>query len=185
MKPDDSHLREERISRHEAFRGRLLHVFEDTVRLPSGAEASREVVEHIGAVTVVATDDADRVVLVRQWRHAAGRALWELPAGTREAYEDPAATARRELTEETGYAASTWRELGKGFVSPGYSSEEIWFFHASGLTAGDTSPDADELLDVELFDAAGLRGLARSGEIDLKTLAGLALAGRGLAAADG
>ena len=73
------------------------------MRLPEGREARREVVEHIGAVTVVATAEDDRVVLVRQWRHAAGRALWELPAGTREPGEEPAATARRELTEETGY----------------------------------------------------------------------------------
>ena len=147
------------------------------MRLPQGREARREVVEHIGAVTVVATAEDDRVVLVRQWRHAVGRALWELPAGTREPGEDPAATARRELTEETGYGAAAWRELGHGPVSPGYSSEEIWFYEARGLTAGESTPDPDELLDVELFDAAQLSAMARGGEIDLKTLAGLALAG--------
>ena len=75
-------------------------------------------VEHIGAVTVVATTDDDRVVLVRQWRHAAGRALWELPAGTREPDEDPAATARRELTEETGYAAATGASSATGRSAP-------------------------------------------------------------------
>ncbi|HEY8674408.1 MAG TPA: NUDIX hydrolase [Candidatus Dormibacteraeota bacterium] len=185
MSPDDRHLREEPLRRRAVFEGRLLHVFEDTVRLPGGRQAGREVVEHVGAVTVVATDDHDRVVLVRQWRHATGRALWELPAGTREAGEDPAATARRELTEETGYKATDWRELGHGPVSPGYSSEEIWFYAARGLTAGDSSPDADELLDVELFDAAQLARLARLGEVDLKTLAGLALAGVALDATDG
>ena len=147
------------------------------MRLPEGREARREVVEHVGAVTVVATAQDDRVVLVRQWRHAAGRALWELPAGTREPGEEPAATARRELTEETGYGAADWRELGHGPVSPGYSSEEIWFFEARGLTAGKSTPDADELLDVELFDVSQLSAMARDGEIDLKTLAGLALAG--------
>ena len=167
------------------YEGRLLHVFEDTVRLPHGGEARREIVEHVGAVTVVAIDDQDRVVLVRQWRHATGRALWELPAGTREPDEDPAGTARRELTEETGYGASDWRELGHGPVSPGYSSEEIWFFAARGLTAGDSTPDVDELLDVELFDAAQLTAMARAGEVDLKTLAGLALAGIALGATDG
>lgn len=177
MSPDDRHLREEPLHRRAVYAGRLLHVFEDTVRLPHGGEARREVVEHIGAVTVVATDEQERVVLVRQWRHATGRALWELPAGTRERGEEPAATARRELTEETGYGASEWRELGHGPVSPGYSSEEIWFFAARGLTAGDSAPDVDELLDVELFDAAQLADLARRGEVDLKTLAGLALAG--------
>jgi ADP-ribose pyrophosphatase len=122
---DDRHLREEPLRRRRVYEGKLLHVFEDIVRLPEGREARREVVEHIGAVTVVATAADERVVLVRQWRHATGRALWELPAGTREPGEDPAATAARELTEETGYAAAEWRELGHGPVSPGYSSEEI------------------------------------------------------------
>jgi ADP-ribose diphosphatase len=185
VSPDDGHLREEPVHRRPAYDGKLLHVFEDTVRLPGGREARREVVEHIGAVTVVATADDHRVVLVRQWRHAVGRALWELPAGTREPDEEPAATARRELTEETGYAATSWRELGHGPVSPGYSSEEIWFFEARGLTAGASTPDQDELIDVELFDAPQLSDLARRGEVDLKTLAGLALAGIALDHAGG
>ncbi|HEY8755351.1 MAG TPA: NUDIX hydrolase, partial [Candidatus Dormibacteraeota bacterium] len=86
----DPHLREEPLRRRTVYEGKLLHVFEDTVRLPGGREAGREVVEHPGAVTVVASDDSDRVVLVRQWRHAVGRALWELPAGTREKGEQPA-----------------------------------------------------------------------------------------------
>lgn len=185
MSTVDSHLREQPVGRLAVFAGRLLHVFDDTVRLPSGKEARREVVEHPGAVTVVARADDGRVVLVRQWRHAVGRALWELPAGTREHGEDPADTARRELTEETGYGASQWSELGHGPVSPGYSSEQIWFFAAGGLVAGDSTPDIDELLDVELFDAPQLAALARRGEVDLKTLAGLALAGVRLAQSDG
>jgi ADP-ribose pyrophosphatase len=174
---DDRHLREEPLSRRPVFEGRLLHAFEDTVRLPNGREAHREVVEHIGAVTVVAIERDERVVLVRQWRHAVQRALWELPAGTRERGEEPSATAARELTEETGYTATEWRDLGHGPVSPGYSSEEIWFYLARGLTLGSIAPDPDELLDVELFGALELARMARDGEVDLKTLAGLALAG--------
>ncbi|MGH7721569.1 MAG: NUDIX domain-containing protein [Candidatus Dormibacteria bacterium] len=185
MRADVSHLREEPLRRRSVFAGRLLHVFEDTVRLPRGQEASREVVEHPGAVTVVASDGDDRVILVRQWRHATAGALWELPAGTREKDEDPAATARRELIEETGYGATEWQELGHGPVSPGYSSEVIWFFSARGLSAGSSAPDPDELFDVELFDAAQLAAMARRGEVDLKTLAGLALAGVALHPAHG
>ena len=177
MSTVDGHLREQPESRRAVFEGRLLHVFEDTVRLPSGRTARREVVEHVGAVAIVARTEDGRVVLVRQWRHAVGRALWEIPAGTRDRDEDAEATARRELLEETGYAASGWRELGHGPVSPGYSSEVLRFYEATGLTAGVATPDADELLDVEAFDPAGLHDLAERGELDIKTIGGLALAG--------
>lgn len=173
----DRHLREVTQTRRPVYDGRLLRVFEDTVRLPAGRDARREVVEHPGAVAVVAAAADGRVVLVRQWRHALGRALWEVPAGTREPNEDPAATARRELAEETGYTASSWRELGHAAVSPGYSSEQIWFYLAAELSDGASSPDADELLDVELFSAADLAGMAAAGDVDLKTVSGLALAG--------
>lgn len=181
----DSHLREDPIGRRPVYDGRLLHVFEDTVRIAGGTEARREVVEHPGAVAVVASTTDGRVVLVRQWRHAAGRALWEIPAGTREPREDPADTARRELTEETGYTAADWRALGRGLVSPGYCNEQIWFYAAGGLTEGSSSPDADERLDVELFTPGRVAELADKGEVDLKTLAGLALAGIRLDGAGG
>src|SRR5579862_1516235 len=113
----DDELREEPAGRRTVFDGRLLHVFADTVRLPGGGTASREVVEHRGAVAILARDDDGRVVLVRQWRHAVGRATWEVPAGTREEGEPPDVTARRELAEETGYTASRWSDLGQCPVS--------------------------------------------------------------------
>ena len=181
----DAHLREEPVGRRPAYGGRLLQVFEDTVRTADGTEARREVVEHPGAVAIVATDTDGRVVLVRQWRHATGHALWEVPAGTREPREQPADTARRELSEETGYSAREWRPLGHGAVSPGYSNEEIWFFAASGLTEGATAPDVDESLDVKLFTRGEVSRLAVDGDVDLKTLAGLALAGFRLDPTDG
>ena len=181
----DRRLREEMRERRPVYDGRLLHVFEDTVRLPEGREARREVVEHPGAVAIVATAPDGRVVLVRQWRHALRRALWEIPAGTRQPGEEPAATARRELTEETGYTAARWRELGHAAVSPGYSSEEIWFFQAGELTDGASSPDPDELLDVDLFSPADIARLAGDSEVDLKTISGLALAGIRPDGADG
>lgn len=167
------------------YDGRLLHVFEDTVRLPSGREGRREVIEHPGAVAVVATAGDGRVVLVRQWRHPLRRALWEVPAGTREPGEDPSDTAQRELAEETGYTAGRWRELGHAAVSPGYSSEEIWFYLAGDLTGGTSAPDADEVLDVELFSATDIARMAAAGAVDLKTVSGLALAGIRLDHADG
>ena len=177
----DAHLREELIRSEPAFDGRLLRLTVDTVRCPSGREGRREVIHHPGAIAVVATDEDNRVLLVRQWRHAAGRAIWEIPAGTREPHEDPLVGARRELEEETGYTAASWRALGHGFSAPGFSTEELVFFHATGLTRGTAHPDEDEVLDVELMDLAQIRGLLSDDELDIKTIAGIAMAGISLA----
>ena len=172
------HLRETLVSRQPVFEGRLLRVYQDEVRLPDGRLAGREIVHHRGAVGVVAVAPDGRVVLVRQWRHAVEHALWEIPAGTRDEGEEPYVTARRELEEETGYTASTWRPLGQACVSPGYSRELLWFFLAEGLTEGATSTDPDETIDVRLFTPDEVLQLVSAGATDLKTLAGLALAGR-------
>ncbi|MDB5113125.1 MAG: hydrolase [Chloroflexi bacterium] len=181
VNPDTSsavdRLRETLVSRRPVYEGRLLHVYEDEVRLPTGREARREIVHHRGAVAIVATVSAGGIVLVRQWRHACERALWEIPAGTREEGEDPAVTARRELEEETGYTAARWRPLGEACVSPGYTREVLWFFRAEGLTEGTPATDPDELLDVRIFDPGELGELVRTGQTDCKTLGGLALAG--------
>ena len=174
---DVEHLRETPVGRRAVFAGRLLRVFEDTVRLPGGREAGREVVEHPGAVGVVAVAPDGRVVLVRQWRHAVGRALWEVPAGTRDPGEEPRATAERELREETGYGAGRWSALGSACVSPGYSDEVLHFFLAEDLTAGPAQADADESLDVGLFTPGEAAALAAEGSTDCKTLGALALAG--------
>ncbi|MGA8361600.1 MAG: NUDIX hydrolase [Candidatus Dormiibacterota bacterium] len=171
------HLRETRTSRRNIYSGRLLTFYEDDVRLADGTRAQREVVAHPGAVTIVAIDDGGRVILVRQWRHAVGRALWELPAGTRARDETPARTAERELAEETGVRASRIRALTTAPLTPGYSTEVMHFFLATGLTDGPTDRDADERMDVERFDATGIAALIRAGEVDVKTLAGLGLAG--------
>ena len=175
---DSSHLRETLVDRRTVFEGRLLRVYQDTVRLPDGREAEREIVHHRGAVAVVPVAPDGSIVLVRQWRHAMERALWEIPAGTRDEGEEPAVTARRELEEETGYTAASWRSLGEACVSPGYSRELLWFFLAEGLTEGQTATDPDENLDVRLFSAEEILELVRTGATDMKSLAGLALAGR-------
>ena len=147
------HLRETQTSRRVIYTGRLLTFYEDDVRLADGTRAQREVVAHPGAVAIVAIDDADRVVLVRQWRHAVDRALWELPAGTRDREEAPARTAERELAEETGLRAARIRPLATAPLTPGYSTEVMHFFLATGLTQGPTDRDADERMDVERFDS--------------------------------
>jgi len=172
------HLRETLVNRRDIHRGRLLHVVVDQVRLDGGRMATRDVVLHPGAVAVVARDTSDRVVLVRQWRQAAGRTLWELPAGTRDVEgEDPVATARRELREETGVTAAAWRELGGGFLAPGYSSEYMLFYEAAELTEGEPETGEDERIEVARFTLAEVQALWRTGELDVKTVSGLALAG--------
>lgn len=171
-------LRETLMDRRELYDGRLLHVFDDRVRLEDGRVTQREMVEHPGAVCVVAIDDRSRVALVRQWRHPAGRALWELPAGTRDHHgEDPAATAERELREEMQAAAVTWRYLGAWPLAPGYSSEVMHFYLATGISASPGTADPDEQLERAWVTRADAVRLIRDGSVDVKTVAGLALAG--------
>ena len=171
------HLRETPTARRTIYRGRLLTIHEDDVRLVDGTPAHREVVAHPGAVAIVAIDDADRVVLVRQWRHAVGRALWELPAGTRDPEEPPDHTAERELAEETGLRATSLRPLVAAALTPGYSTEVMHFYVATGLTEGPTDRDVDERMDVAHVGRSDVAGLIRAGDVDVKTIAGLALAG--------
>jgi ADP-ribose pyrophosphatase len=116
-------------------RGRIVTLRSDTVRLPGGELVGREVVEHPGAVAIVALDDQDRVLMIRQYRHPAAATLWEVPAGLRDVAGEPLAeTARRELLEEAGCRASDWRILTDYLSSPGISTERIRVFLARGLT---------------------------------------------------
>ena len=154
------------------FGGRMLTVRVDDVRLPSGRESGREVVEHPGAVAIVAVTDDARVLLVRQHRHAVGRALLEIPAGTREPGEDPAATARRELIEETGYAAAQLTVLTEFFASPGYTTERLWLFMATGCRPVAGQRDAEEPAALEPVPLADLATVLPGIE-DAKTLVGL------------
>jgi 8-oxo-dGDP phosphatase len=118
----------------ESYRGRLIAVRTDKVRMPDNHLAEREVVIHPGAVGVLALDDADRILMIRQYRHPVGRLLWEIPAGLRDVEgEAPWVTAQRELAEEAGYRARDWRVLADYFSSPGFSTERLRVFLARGL----------------------------------------------------
>jgi 8-oxo-dGTP pyrophosphatase MutT (NUDIX family) len=118
----------------QQFSNWLITVRNDKVQLPDGDYAQRTVVAHLGAVAVLALDEQDRVLMIRQYRHPAGRELWEIPAGLRDvAGEALVATARRELAEETGYAAREWHTLVDSYASPGISTERIRIFLARGV----------------------------------------------------
>ncbi|HEY1620592.1 MAG TPA: NUDIX hydrolase [Streptosporangiaceae bacterium] len=119
----------------ELASGVLMRLRRDMVTMPDGEVAGREVVEHPGAVAIVALDEADQVLMIRQYRHPAGGVLWEIPAGLRDVDGEPThVTARRELLEETGYTADEWRVLADFFPSPGSSTERLRIFLARGLT---------------------------------------------------
>ena len=124
------------VSSAELTRGRLVTVRSDEVRTPENQLAERDVVVHPGAVAALALDAADRILMIRQYRHPVGRLLWEIPAGLRDvAGEDPWVTAQRELIEETGYRASDWRVLADYYTSPGFSTERLRIFLARDLEA--------------------------------------------------
>jgi 8-oxo-dGDP phosphatase len=124
------------VSSAELTRSRLLTVRSDKVRTPDNQVAERDVVLHPGAVAALALDAADRILMIRQYRHPVGRLLWEIPAGLRDvAGEDPWVTAQRELMEETGYRARDWRVLADYYSSPGFSTERLRIFLARDLEA--------------------------------------------------
>ena len=174
MSEADLHLREQTVSRTELLRGNFLHVVRDTVRLPSGAEATREFVLHPGAVMVVGLLDDGRVVMERQYRYAMGAVMLEFPAGKLDPGEGSLACARRELREETGYSAREWAFAGRLSPTVAYSDEiiDIWF--ARGLTLGERQLDDGEFLDVFGATPQALLEASRDGRlIDGKSLAGL------------
>jgi len=156
-------------SARRVYEGSLLGL---TVERWGGNE--REIVEHPGAVAVVAVDDEGYVALVRQLREPARKRLLELPAGTAEPGEEPLATAQRELQEECGLRGGEWRELAAFWTTPGFCRERMHLFAAEGVVKGDASPAPDEDLELVRWPVAELD--ARLGEIeDAKTLAGLLL----------
>ena len=170
----DDHLREDQIDNHEAFSGRLLKVQVDLVRLPDGAEATREYVRHPGAVAVVAVLDNGNLLFERQYRYPLRRVFLEIPAGKIDAGEDILACAVRELREETGYEAAEWTYLGVIHPCIGYSDERIEFFLARGLNHVGHALDDEEFLEVlELSPAHAMAGVLDGTITDGKTIAGL------------
>ncbi len=172
---------EELIKREDVFKGKLLNLHVDTVRMPDGYETKREVVDHPGAAVIVAIDGEGNVLLVRQYRHAVGREMLELPAGTREKGEPVERTASRELEEETGYTAKNWEPLAHFFSSPGIMTEEMFVFLARDLSEGASKTESDEKIAVVKVPLHEAIAMVQRGDItDAKSMIGLLLAKRKL-----
>jgi ADP-ribose diphosphatase len=144
------------------------------VTLERWGDHEREIVEHPGAVAIVAVDGDDRVALVRQLREPARKELLELPAGTLEEGEEPLATAKRELEEETGLTGGSWRELAAFYTTPGFCRERMHLFAAEDVEPGEARQEADESIELVTVPVAELRERVRQLE-DAKTIAGLLL----------
>lgn len=154
--------------------GRVFSVRRDQVVEPSGLEATREIVVHHGSVVVLPVLPDGRIVLIRQYRYAAGQYLWELVAGHKEPGENPIAGARRELREETGYRARRIKKLLDVFPSPGLLGERMEIFLAEGLTKGKARPEDDEKITQQIVTLREAERWIRSGKIrDAKSVSGI------------
>jgi len=164
------------VSSRRVYSGRVLDLDVDTVRFPDGSVGELEMIRHPGAAAVVPFADDPRssdpeVLLIRQFRHAADRYVWEIPAGRLEPGEAPEACARRELEEEAGVTAGELRRLTTIYTTPGFTDEQIHLFLATGLDGGRQRPEADEFLEVHRMPWSRVLELMRRGEVvDGKTL---------------
>jgi ADP-ribose pyrophosphatase len=178
----DDPLEEQVVDTRLVHHGRYLDVRIDTIQRADGTTGVRDVVKHPGAVAVLALDVDDRLLLVRQWRIPAGRAMLEIPAGTLDVHdgvtEDPDVAARRELEEETGSRAGSWRRLASFWTAPGFATELMHLYLATGLESvhGDDrlAPDEDERLELSRFTIDEALALVDAGEIvDAKSMLGI------------
>jgi ADP-ribose pyrophosphatase len=169
-----AHKKERIVSSRTVYRGPVFSVTTDQVEEPNGVRARRDVIHHSGSVVVLAVDDSTatpRVLLERQYRHAATDYLWELPAGRIDSGEHELKAAQRELLEETGYTATRWRRILKFYASPGFVAETMSVFLATGLRAGEAQPEADEVIYKRMVPLPAAVRMVISGTIrDAKTI---------------
>jgi ADP-ribose pyrophosphatase len=158
----------------EIYRGRVIRLNIESVRLPNGHLAELEIIHHPGGAAIVAIDEAQQVCLIRQFRHAAGGYIWELPAGKLEPAEAPETTARRELAEEAGRQGRRWESLGTYVSSPGVFDETVHLFMVRDLESVKTAHEPSELIEIHWIALAEAARRALDGELnDGKTVVGL------------
>lgn len=167
-------LIEETVSSEQIFKGQIITVRRDTVRLPNGNSGTREVVEHPGGVAIVALNQNNEVYVEKQYRHPFGKVIMEIPAGKLDADEDPFDCCVRELQEETGLTAGHYDYLGKFMLSPGFCREWIHIYLARDLSIGTAKLDPDEFLELETIPLMQLMDMVMNNEIeDAKTVMGI------------
>lgn len=165
-------LTEKTLDSRRVFDGKLLHLDVDTITLPNGRQSIREVVRHPGGVCVLPLHADGTVSVVRQLRYPYQEVVTELPAGKLEPGEDPFDAIRRELSEETGYTAGEWHDMGLFYPTPGYTDERLHLYFARDLTAGATHPDEDEFIEADRVPLRDLLDQVMAGELkDGKTIA--------------
>jgi ADP-ribose pyrophosphatase len=165
------------LSSREVYHGPLFRVTRDEVIEPSGVRVRRDIVRHGGSVVILAVEESQpepRILIERQYRHAAQDYLWELPAGRIDEGERELAAAKRELHEETGYTAKRWKRILKFYASPGFVAEPMSVFLAQGLHAGVAQPEADEVIEKHLVPLSKAVSMATNGRIrDSKTISSM------------
>jgi len=161
------------------YQGKVFSLFKERVVLPNGVVTDMDTIRHPGAAAIVPLLEDRHVVMIRQYRHAIGEFLLEIPAGTLDKGETALECARRELVEEVGYEASKFRKIGEIVPVPGYSNERIHIFLATGLKLSRQDLNQDEVLEIELLPLSTALDMVRQREIyDAKTIAGLFLASK-------
>jgi len=165
------------LSSREAYRGPAFWVTTDMVQEPTGVQARRDIVRHSGSVVILAVDESSKerhVLIEKQYRHAAGRFLYELPAGRIDHGESELSAAKRELREETGYSARSWKRVLLFWASPGFVAEAMSIYMARDLTPGAAQPEEDEAIELQLVPLSGAVAMVMENKIqDAKTIAGV------------
>lgn len=167
-------LIEKTLTSDVVYDGKIITVYNDKVEISTGKSSYREVVEHSGGVVILAVhkkDNIEKILMVKQFRYPLKQALLEFPAGKLEKNEDPFEAAKRELTEETGYIAQNWEDLGYIYTSPGYSNEKLYLYKATNLEYVGDCPDEGEILIEYEFSTDEIKKMIQNGDItDAKTI---------------